>query len=80
MPEGVYDLYCGNYLRMHNGDERERADEISKLHSRVRDLRCEGPEDMRNPDGVLEFIREEIAMDSGFAREDRVYADDLMEV
>jgi hypothetical protein len=67
VPEGVYDLYLGNYDRMHSADHRDRNDEAQRLFYRwgsggsraVLYLKDDGtPDQDRNPFGFLEFIRE----------------------
>lgn len=63
VPEGLYDLYCGNYARMNSADINERVDEANRLAMRragkdspVIQYDAEG----NHVSGFLEFIREEV--------------------
>ena len=77
IPEGLMDLYCGNYERMNSDDPLVRSEEIAKLRARVREIFCLGPDDDEHPNGFIEFIREEIEFTARPASEDHVYAEGM---
>jgi hypothetical protein len=77
---GVWDLYCGNWERMH-GSAKERATELEMLGVRglsryVRDP--VNPEE--NPFGFLEFSREEIKVETALVDTAAVRSGKLIEV
>lgn len=80
VPEGIYDLYYGNYERLTNGTPKERSDEISQVQSRrAHDYVIRGSDD-NNQWAFLEFERvvtrpQAIAIDTKHA-----YGIDLVEV
>uniref|UniRef100_E6QP85 Uncharacterized protein n=1 Tax=mine drainage metagenome TaxID=410659 RepID=E6QP85_9ZZZZ len=65
LPEGVWDLYLGNYERMHSDDHRVRAEEGGRLgtiwlrrHNPILKVTDNGETKVRdNAFGYLEFIR-----------------------
>jgi hypothetical protein len=61
VPEGLWDLYCGNWDRMHSTDEKERTNELERLLNRGlnRFVMTEG-----NPYGFLQFTREPIELEN----------------
>ncbi len=71
VPEGVWDLYMGNYERMHSPDASVRLLETRYLnerwtgaHSAVMVFDADGNHDFEaNPFGFLEFIREDRSFD-----------------
>jgi hypothetical protein len=78
---GVWDLYMGNYWRIHSKDQRERIDELQLLNSRnlYRYAYAEDDQEER-PYAFLEFHREEIKIADVVVDTDRVSSGKLIEV
>ncbi len=82
VPPGTWDLYCGNYERMHGSDRRERINEIGSLNSRnlARFVINTEDETDERPYAFLEFRREEIKVADVVIDSHRVQSGTLIEV
>lgn len=77
VPPGMWDLYMGNFERMHSRDIRERTDEMQNVASRGlnRFVIAKG-----NPYGFLQFSREEMRVTSTVVDRDRIDRGEILEV
>jgi hypothetical protein len=75
--EGLWDLYMGNWERMHSGSEKERIDEIMQVNGRALNRFVVGED---NPYGYLEFSRDEIRIEEAVIDNERIRAGSLIEI
>lgn len=78
VPDGVYDLYVGNYQRLK--DPMERAKEIERVKNRRRDLVVREGDKDKNKWAFLEFSYEEIKPIAVAVDAERIYAGEVVEV
>jgi hypothetical protein len=76
VPSGVWDLYMGNWERMHSKSGRERANEMTMLNGRNLNRFVIG----ESNSGYLEFSREEIKVTEVLVDQERVRTGSLIEV
>jgi hypothetical protein len=79
----VYDLYYGNYDRLHGGDAREAARELESLALRRRVdpcIRVDKHGRHQNPFGFLEFKREVIEPKTMAVDAEQIFAGEYVEV
>lgn len=76
VPDGVYDLYVGNFHRLR--DPRERAKELERVRSKRADFVIRPGS--KNPAAFLEFERTVIEPKAMAVDMERVFAGDLQEV
>jgi hypothetical protein len=82
VPEGVYDLYFGNFARLNSSDPRERSNEMEAVKNRRGNLDKNvviRPGEA-NPWAFLEFERRVIKPETFAIDVEQVYADRLMEI
>ena len=83
VPEGVWDLYLGNYDRMNSSNATEKMQEMMKLSQRFAGR--ENPAVQKDEDGnvisgYVEFAREEISPQSRAVDSDQLVASEIEEV
>jgi hypothetical protein len=74
---GLWDLYCGNWERMHAASQRERIEELQQLAGRGMSKWVVGDD---NPYGYLEFSRTEIRVDEAVVDVERMRSGMLIEI
>jgi hypothetical protein len=79
VPEGAYDLYVGNYQRLHSRNDKERSDELARVRERRRDIILRGKND-KNEFAFVEASYEIMTPQAVAIDQDRVYSGDLVEV
>lgn len=76
VPDGVYDLYVGNFQRLN--DPRERAKELERVKSRRKDYVVRAGD--KNEYAFLEFSYEVIQPTAIAVDKERIYAGEVVEV
>lgn len=76
VPDGVYDLYVGNFQRLN--DPRERSKEIERVKSRRLDVVLRPG--AKNPWAFMEFQRQVVRPMPTAVDAERIYSGDLVEV
>ena len=78
---GIWDLYMGNYDRMHSADIRERNDELTLLAGRnLHRFAYAEDADEERPFAFLEFSREEVLYTEAVVDQSMIAAGRLIEV
>jgi hypothetical protein len=82
IPQGVMDLYYGNWERLNSPNARERAQEMEAVKGRRKDycVRLDARGQNTNEFGFLEFKREIIARENIAIDSDSVFPDNYVEV
>lgn len=85
LPSGIYDLYMGNYARMHSSDPTEMSAEVNRVKTRRTDycLRYTDNDrrrEERNPWAFVDWHYEIHRPEPAAIDQERVYAGELVEI